>query len=63
MSVTKDTGFPVTSRDTTANAHDLTWPAFTTPGSNHMVVALYIANGTTVNLAKMPGDTEHTGPM
>lgn len=49
MSATKDAGFPVTAVDLTANAHDLTWPSFTTPGTNRLVVALYLANGGTAN--------------
>lgn len=49
MAATKDAGFPVTAVDLTPNAHGLTWPAFTTPGSNRMVTAMYIANGSTAN--------------
>lgn len=49
MAVTKDSGFPVTAHDASPNAHDLTWPAFTTPGTNRVVVAMYLANGPVAN--------------
>lgn len=49
MAVTKDTAFPVTSRDTTGNAQDVTWPTFTTPGTNRMCVAMFLGEGSTAN--------------
>jgi hypothetical protein len=49
VSATKDAGFPVTQRDTSANAGGFTWPAFTTPGASRMCVAIFMGNGPTAN--------------
>lgn len=43
MAVTIDAGFPVSVRDTSSS--DPTWPTFTTPGTNRMVVAMFLGNG------------------
>ena len=50
MAVTRDSGFPVSARDTTANATDFAGiPTFTTPGTNRFAVAMFILNGGTTN--------------
>jgi hypothetical protein len=49
MAVTVDASFPVSTRDVTGNATDVTWPTFTTPGTNRMVVAMMLLEGGTAN--------------
>jgi hypothetical protein len=46
---TLDSGYPVSARDTTTNATDVTWPQFTTPGTNRFVVAIFLGNGSGTN--------------
>lgn len=47
MSITKDGSFPVSARITTQVVNSQTFPAFTTPGTNRMVVAIFMGNGPT----------------
>jgi len=49
VAVTVDASFPVSARDLTGSATDVTWPTFTTPGTNRMVVAMLVANGAATN--------------
>jgi hypothetical protein len=49
MAVTVDASFPVSTRDVTGGATDVTWPTFTTPGTNRMVVAMMLLEGGTAN--------------
>lgn len=47
MAATVDASFPVSVRDLTGNATDVTWPTFTTPGTNRMCVAMLLGEGAT----------------
>jgi hypothetical protein len=60
MSVTKDGSFPVTAHDTAVGSGTTTWPAFTTPGTNRMVVAMLLGDGgatTAINSLTSPNLT------
>lgn len=48
MPVTVDGGFPV-SAEVNGSASDITWPTFTTPGTNRMVIGMLLLNGVTPN--------------
>jgi hypothetical protein len=45
MSVTRDSGFPVTAHSSADGTGTTTWPAFTTPATNRFVVAMMLGNG------------------
>jgi hypothetical protein len=49
MAVTKDTGFPVSTFSTADGTSSLAWTAFTTPGTNRILVAMLSGDGAGAN--------------